>query len=62
MRQLVALAEERGLLDPNPGKIRAPSYGTAADRHRLLSVGMPSVTIVDWWRPVNSGEDFTANY
>ena len=46
MRQLVAFAEEKQLLDPKPNEVPAPTYGTAQDRYRLLSVGLPTVYIV----------------
>merc|ERR1712038_474172 len=48
MRQLVALAEEKSLLDPKPKKIHAPTYGTPLDRHRLLSVNLPSLYLSNY--------------
>ena len=46
MTQIVEYAREHGVLDPKPAKVKAPTYGTARDRKRLMDVHLPEVRIV----------------
>ena len=43
MKQLVSHARQHGMLDPEPGDVRAPKYGRELDKRRIWSAHLPMV-------------------